>query len=332
MGELGDWLRETREAQELSLADVESVTRIRQKYLAALEAGNWEALPSEVVGRGFLRNYAQFLGLDPEEAIALRQQSIDSATTADLEVALPEPRPVDYRPIEVDLFEEGLLGVIHRFWPVAAVVLTVVILAGGGWWLYSHGYDSNPVAQIPVISRSPTNTPTSSPTPLLARTTPTPTAMPVSTATPTSPPTPTATPTSTQEPSPTPGAVPTAVEVTLQISERAWLRVKVDGATVMQGILEQGDERVFTGTESVDVRSGNAGGVRVILNGKDLGLMGEPGQVVELVYALQDGQLLIGEPTPPPPATETGTLTTTVETTGTVPITETGTITGTEGG
>ena len=62
--ELGAMLRERREAMGASLAEVETATRIRQKYLAALESDEWHLLPGEVIGRGFLRNYSTYLGLD----------------------------------------------------------------------------------------------------------------------------------------------------------------------------------------------------------------------------------------------------------------------------
>ena len=65
-------LRKRREAMGASLAEVEAATKIRQKYLAALEADEWSLLPGEVVGRGFLRNYASYLGLDSTELIERR--------------------------------------------------------------------------------------------------------------------------------------------------------------------------------------------------------------------------------------------------------------------
>jgi cytoskeleton protein RodZ len=66
-------LRERREAMGVTLAEVEVATRIRQKYLSALEAEEWHLLPGEVVGRGFLRNYADYLGLDPQEIMDRRR-------------------------------------------------------------------------------------------------------------------------------------------------------------------------------------------------------------------------------------------------------------------
>jgi len=63
---LGQRLREAREAKKVSLATVEETTRIRRKYLEALEADDYEALPGGVFAQGFVRNYALYLGLDPQ--------------------------------------------------------------------------------------------------------------------------------------------------------------------------------------------------------------------------------------------------------------------------
>jgi cytoskeletal protein RodZ len=61
---LGSELRAARLQKELSLDEVEQELRIRAKFLGAIEAGDYSLLPSQVQARGFLRNYAQFLGLD----------------------------------------------------------------------------------------------------------------------------------------------------------------------------------------------------------------------------------------------------------------------------
>jgi len=74
---LGAALRERREALGASLAEVEAATKIRQKYLSALEADEWQLLPGEVVGRGFLRNYAAYLGLEPTDIVDRRRAVAD---------------------------------------------------------------------------------------------------------------------------------------------------------------------------------------------------------------------------------------------------------------
>src|ERR671937_57093 len=62
--EIGSSLREARERQKLELRDVERETHIRAKYLQALEAERWDVLPGTAYVKGFLRTYADFLGLD----------------------------------------------------------------------------------------------------------------------------------------------------------------------------------------------------------------------------------------------------------------------------
>ena len=66
---VGEKLRDAREVRGLDLYRVERDTKIRHKFLAALEAGDYADLPGDVYARGFLRNYATYLGLDPDEII-----------------------------------------------------------------------------------------------------------------------------------------------------------------------------------------------------------------------------------------------------------------------
>ena len=61
---IGDSLREARTRRGLSPADVQKGIRIRERYLTALEEEKWELLPGEAYTKGFLRTYAEFLGLD----------------------------------------------------------------------------------------------------------------------------------------------------------------------------------------------------------------------------------------------------------------------------
>ena len=64
MFEIGNSLREARLRQGLELADVEAATKIRGKYIGALEQERFEVLPAQTYVKGFLRSYAEFLGLD----------------------------------------------------------------------------------------------------------------------------------------------------------------------------------------------------------------------------------------------------------------------------
>ena len=64
MFEIGNSLREARLRQQLDFVDIERVTKIRPKYLRALEDESFETLPAQTYVKGFLRTYAEHLGLD----------------------------------------------------------------------------------------------------------------------------------------------------------------------------------------------------------------------------------------------------------------------------
>ena len=69
MPPIGDTLREARMRQGLDIVDVESRTKIRAKYLRALENEEWALLPGPTFVRTFLRTYAEAVGLDPHALV-----------------------------------------------------------------------------------------------------------------------------------------------------------------------------------------------------------------------------------------------------------------------
>jgi cytoskeletal protein RodZ len=95
MHRLGDVLREAREAKGLDLGRVERETKIRQRYLSALERGEYRELPGSVYTKGFLRNYGAYLGLDPEELIDLYR--IETTAAVERPRMPTRPRPLAAR-------------------------------------------------------------------------------------------------------------------------------------------------------------------------------------------------------------------------------------------
>lgn len=69
MAPLGETLQRARQSKGITIEDAERVTRIPRKYLEALENENYGILPAPVYARGFLRSYAGYLGLDPQELL-----------------------------------------------------------------------------------------------------------------------------------------------------------------------------------------------------------------------------------------------------------------------
>ena len=106
MGELGERLQVAREAKELTVEQVAEATKIPLNYLYALEEETFEVFTSDLHARGFLRNYAAFLGLDPEETVDLLD---DARGTPRSKKTTPHPRQAELQGpgrsmLSIDLF------------------------------------------------------------------------------------------------------------------------------------------------------------------------------------------------------------------------------------
>ncbi|GAB6931427.1 helix-turn-helix domain-containing protein [Paenibacillus sp. JCM 10914] len=76
MSELGQQLREARLQKGMSLDDVQEMTKIRKRYLEAIEAGDYKVLPGSFYVRAFIKTYAEAVGIDPEELLEGHKQDV----------------------------------------------------------------------------------------------------------------------------------------------------------------------------------------------------------------------------------------------------------------
>ncbi|QAY65658.1 helix-turn-helix domain-containing protein [Paenibacillus protaetiae] len=76
MSDLGALLRKAREESGLTLDDIQEITKIRKRYLEALESGDHSVLPGSFYVRAFVKNYSEAVGLDPDEVLRLYQHEI----------------------------------------------------------------------------------------------------------------------------------------------------------------------------------------------------------------------------------------------------------------
>ena len=81
-------------------------------------------------------------------------------------------------------------------------------------------------------------------------------------------------------------STPTSVTVGINLQERCWLKVMVDGKVAFEGILPKGTKRQWSGKEQVTIRAGNAGGVVISFNNEQQKVLGAPGQVEEITYTV----------------------------------------------
>lgn len=316
MNELGQWLRQTRDNKGISLAEAEVQTRIRQKFIAALEAEEWDALPNEVTARGFLRKYAAFLGLD-EEAVLKQFHERARIPAAQAIAPMPPTREADYRPIEMDLSSPSKRGSSTPWGWLAALALLAALIAGGAYlYFYQPDFVAN-LFSLPralpnpgdIVALEPSATPTA--TVEVNRVTATPTTGPTFTSTPDAEATATPTGKSTATPTmPATVAVQPVQQMTLELTvkARAWVRLVVDDRVAQEAVMEPGQTGTWQAANSIILRTGNAAGIVATLNGQTYPLLGGPGEVVELQWRLVDGQVVQVTATPPaPPAVTTET-------------------------
>ena len=110
--EVGNQLRKAREDRSLSLDQVNQAIHIRKQYLEALEAGNFGAMPSAIQVKGFLRSYAEYLGLDAD--ILLESLSVSPPPVAE-----PEPPAEEAAP---DIAAQGKIAAQEIFREIGAAI------------------------------------------------------------------------------------------------------------------------------------------------------------------------------------------------------------------
>lgn len=259
-GSFGERLRQARESQGISIRQAAIETHIVEQALVALEEGAFQRLPNDVVARGFIRNYAQYLQLPAEELIEMYRRERGASDQISVVPATTAIRTRSY------VFP-NFLGVF--FVTLALFGLAYVALNAIG----RVGSTSQTAAQ-PTATAAPA-TPTALPTALPAATAVPPLVVADNPAPTAAAAVPAAGAQATPRPSPTPLA-PIVVEVSVAAgSGESWLRVQTDGATVYERIMRGGEREVFLAQRRVFIRAGNPPVVNVSVNGLQQGQLGQ---------------------------------------------------------
>src|SRR5579862_9433558 len=98
MDEIGSTLREARMRARIDMSEVEARTKIRAKYLRAIENEEWDLLPGEVYTKSFLRTYGQYLGLDTRQLLDDFKRRYERPTDHELRPIAPLGRDRDRGP------------------------------------------------------------------------------------------------------------------------------------------------------------------------------------------------------------------------------------------
>lgn len=244
--EIGKILKEAREAKGLTFEAVEEETKIRRRYIQALEQEQFKVLPGPIYAKAFLKNYAKFLGVNVEEIMeAYKLHHTEKAISE--ETVTP---PVE----KVRVKTQGR----PRYWLylVAAVIviglLASIVYGTKGMWLNPPADDGSD--RLPAGEQTP---PPAGEQPLPGEDG------------------------EDDEPAEIQG-----VKVVLNVkNSRSWIRVIVDGTPAFQGELAAGESKEFEGQEKIAFTLGNAGAVEVIVNGENMGFLDDPWQVVDREFS-----------------------------------------------
>ena len=287
---LGEELRQAREARGLSLEDAEKATRIRIRYIAALEEGDLDVIPTLVQVRGFLRNYSQFIGLDQEQALSRLDATLDGPRKGlwrsffGLHRPVPDPTPIPTVSRTSHPSTQGQVKKtsrrMRRFLTIDVLIVLVVLISVIAFFVWG----GSKMAAVAFAQREITVTPE------LLGPTVTPTLLSRISFTPTNPP---------------PLVNFSDVQLSLVVEQRSFVRVIVDGAVGFDGTMMPGERRDYVGAQLVEVTTGNGAGIRVIFKQRDEGLMGSFGEVVTWVFTPSDKTTPV--PTKAATATETPT-------------------------
>jgi len=289
--EIGRELRQRRELLSLHFDEVERNTHVKAYYLDALERGALDDLPSTVQTRGMLSNYATFLDLDVD-VLLLRFADALQARHRERNPQKPPRKPgqpilANMPPVRSFIAGDMIFG-----------IGMAILLVGFAIWGVNRVMTIQSQREVQPTAISISDVLLTSPDPSLF--TATATFLPLE-------------------------SVPGEATVTLEIPtqnvnaevqlnlvavERTYLRVVVDGEVVFDGRAVPGNAYPFEAENQIEVLVGSGAAIRIVYNGRDLGLMGTFGQVVNNIYLGTEIITPTGLPTTTPTITPTPTRTT----------------------
>jgi cytoskeleton protein RodZ len=266
----GAMLRQRREALGLDLADAAGALRIKPAYLASLETGRPNELPGAVYAFGFIRAYADYLGLDNGEILRLfKRQS-----------ALLSAKPDLTFPIQRS--ERGMPGA-----GMVLVALILAVCAYGGWFYLSTGDGPRPerVAQIPLELlpyRQPSRTALAASQPVEAQAAPQSPAAPSqveagsgSGSRPSTPSSAMAAAPAAADPAPDPPG-----EVVIRATADSWIQIRdARRSVLLTRVLKAGESCRAPARPGLSMRTGNAGALEITVDGVPAPPIGRKGMV-----------------------------------------------------
>lgn len=254
---VGEILRRTRVHYGQSLEQIESVLRIRASQLGALEQGDVKQLPGRVYAIGFVRSYSEYLGLDGDKMVHLfKEQSVGRKAKPDLSFPVPASE-----------------SKVPNAMIIGGSLFGFLVLVGFVSFVMFPQREKTDIASVPEkltksqLNEAPALVGDALPVPAVAGQAP----AAGTTATAAAP---AATPPETQAPAKRNN------RIVLEIIDASWVEIRnASGAAILRQVLKPGDMYLVPDEPGLVMATGNAGGLKVTVDGKEIPPLGETGQI-----------------------------------------------------
>jgi cytoskeleton protein RodZ len=251
LASFGEELRREREIRGISLKEIADATKISRRFLEAIERNDHQTLPAPVFTRGFVREYARYVGLNAEDMVnrynfaASRDDRIEKPPELQKYPQTPvrdiSPKPPAKRGIP------PAFALINR--NLIAVTVIVAALVGVAWWaVQNRRFEFDNGAE--TTAAVPISTGVTIPAPAIAP--------------------------------PAPAVDDSVLRLVVDVVSNSWVVLEADGKSVYSDEMVKGDHKTFEANESFRFRTiGNAAGLSLTLNGVKVPALGDEEDVVK---------------------------------------------------
>ncbi|MCW5979999.1 MAG: DUF4115 domain-containing protein [Bryobacteraceae bacterium] len=287
MASLGERLRKARESQGRKLSEIADETRIHTRYLAAIEAEDWDTIPGGFFRKSFVQQFAHSLGI-PEGEIEPDLKALAEKEGPPL-IPGQEPRRegTELPPIALSIPTSR-----NGYKLLGGLVALAAVLAGCAA-LYSVWLNQQQPGGMQELARRETPPPAPN-TRTGARSTERPAAPAPANA----------------EPAAEMAGAPRQVQaegplwIMIEAKESTWVRITSGNQHLFSGVLEPNETKRLYGLENARLVVGNAGGLEILSNGKPIGPIGNRGQVRVILITPEGAEISTPKPKPSASAPE----------------------------
>lgn len=265
MEKLGSYLKKEREARNCTLEEISNVIKVRKGILRAIENDDYTLLPSPVFIRGFLRAYAKYIGLDPDEVIKRYNQEVAERFTAEEEEEREKRKLsrsfLKVRPIPVAAAFVLLIILLYLVFmrPFSPSQKAEDIPSPTNKVLLGEKGVEMPVASVPIPDKG-----IEVQEPLVSF------------------------PQKEDGTAKAEAYEAKRLNLLFRTKERTWVKITLDGLPPSEVMLRTGETYQVKADRVIELKIGNAGGVDLTLNGKSLPSLGKSGEVVTVTLNEKD--------------------------------------------